>query len=97
MKNIFKSLSLIVAVAALVVGGTIAYFSDTEVSENNVFTAGTIDIAVNDQNPWSQDREYTFGTGTADDPYLEPSDSRDIDVTLSNVGTNDVVIWKKVL
>lgn len=89
MKKILKSLSIIVAVAAVVVGGTVAYFNDTEVSEDNVITAGTIDIEVNDQNPWSQNGKYTFSN-------LEPSDDVDIDVVLKNVGTNPVVIWKKV-
>jgi predicted ribosomally synthesized peptide with SipW-like signal peptide len=89
MKKILKSLSLIAVVAAIAIGGTVAYFSDTEESTNNVISAGTIDIAVDTENPWVSNAQYSF-TG------LEPSDDRDIDVVLSNVGTNDVVIWKKV-
>jgi len=52
-KKILLSLSVIAAVAAVAVGGTIAYFSDTETSTGNTFTAGTIDIAVDNMNPWS--------------------------------------------
>lgn len=89
MKKILKSLSLIAAVAAIAIGGTIAYFSDTETSNNNVISAGTIDIAVDGENPWSEDSLYNIAG-------LEPSDETDINVTLENVGTNDVVIWKKV-
>ncbi|HAM88513.1 MAG: hypothetical protein US83_C0014G0002 [Candidatus Falkowbacteria bacterium GW2011_GWC2_38_22] len=46
MKRILSSLSVIVVVAALVVGGTAAYFNDTEVSTGNVFTTGSIDLKV---------------------------------------------------
>jgi len=53
-KKIIISLSVIAVVAAVVVGGTIAYFSDTETSTGNTFTAGTIDISVNGENPWSE-------------------------------------------
>lgn len=46
MKKIIISLSIIGAVAAIAVGGTIAYFSDTETSTGNTFTAGTLDLKV---------------------------------------------------
>ncbi|HPN96836.1 MAG TPA: TasA family protein [Candidatus Moranbacteria bacterium] len=42
MKNITKSLVMIAAVAALAIGGTVAYFSDTEESTGNTFTAGQL-------------------------------------------------------
>lgn len=43
-KKILISLSVIGAVAAIAVGGTIAYFSDTETSTGNTFTAGELDL-----------------------------------------------------
>lgn len=43
-KRILISLSVIGAVAAIAVGGTIAYFSDTEESIGNTFTAGKLDL-----------------------------------------------------
>ena len=46
MKKIIISGSLIVAVAALVTGATVAFFNDTETSTGNVFTAGSIDRRV---------------------------------------------------
>ena len=46
-KKIIISLSVIGAVAAIAVGGTIAYFSDTETSSGNTFTAGTLNLTVN--------------------------------------------------
>ncbi|MDP2967530.1 MAG: TasA family protein [bacterium] len=45
-KKILISLSVIGAVAAIVVGGTIAYFSDVETSTGNTFTAGSIDLKI---------------------------------------------------
>lgn len=43
-KKILVSLSIIGAVAAIAIGGTIAYFSDTETSTGNTFTAGKLDL-----------------------------------------------------
>jgi len=48
-KKILISLSVIGAVAALAIGGTIAYFSDTETSTGNTFSAGKLDLTV-----WSE-------------------------------------------
>jgi len=45
-KKILISLSVIAAIAALAIGGTIAYFSDTETSTGNTFTAGKLDLIV---------------------------------------------------
>ena len=46
MKKIIISLSMIAAVAAIAVGATTAFFSDTETSTGNTFTAGAIDLGV---------------------------------------------------
>lgn len=46
MKKIITSIGMIVFVGALVVGGTGAFFSDTETSTGNVFTAGAIDLRI---------------------------------------------------
>ena len=45
-KKILISLSVIAAVAAIVIGGTVAYFSDVETSTGNTFTAGSIDLKI---------------------------------------------------
>jgi len=50
-KKILISLSVIGIVAAMVIGGTIAYFSDTETSTGNTFTAGAIDLKI-DNDSW---------------------------------------------
>jgi predicted ribosomally synthesized peptide with SipW-like signal peptide len=47
MKRIIPSSVMLLAVAAVVVGSTGAFFTDTETSTGNVFTAGSIDLKVN--------------------------------------------------
>ncbi len=44
MKKIVISLVVIGVVGVVAIGGTIAYFSDTETSTGNTFTAGTLDL-----------------------------------------------------
>lgn len=85
MKKILMSLFTIALVGALLTGGTMAYFSDVETSGTNVFQAGTIDIAIDDQNPW---------TGSFTIPDMKPCEKAYITFEIENVGTNPVVIWK---
>ena len=89
MKNITKSLLMITAVAALAIGGTVAYFSDTETAPGNKITAGTIDIAVDGNNPWTTTSKFTFAN-------VLPGETESASVTVSNVGNNPLVLWKKV-
>jgi predicted ribosomally synthesized peptide with SipW-like signal peptide len=46
MKNIFLSVVVICALAVAGVGGTLAGFSDTELSEDNYFEVGSLDLKV---------------------------------------------------
>ena len=46
MKKILFSILVIGAIGAVVAGVTIAYFSDTETSQDNTFGAGTLDLTV---------------------------------------------------
>ena len=48
-KKIIISLITISVVGIIAVGGTIAYFSDTETSSGNTFTAGAIDLKVDNE------------------------------------------------
>jgi len=89
MKKILLSVAIIGAVAAIVVGATTAYFSDTETSTGNTFTAGTIDIAVDDQNPWSQSVPFVLAD-------MKPSQVDYTNFAIKNVGTNPTNVWKKV-
>ncbi|MCH7598046.1 hypothetical protein IID27_03365, partial [Patescibacteria group bacterium] len=46
MKKILLSLSMIVFAGAIIAGATGAFFSDTETSTGNTFTAGAIDLGI---------------------------------------------------
>lgn len=50
MLRILKSLLVITAVATIATGATSAYFSDTETSNGNTFTSGTLDLNVDGGN-----------------------------------------------
>lgn len=49
MKKILLSLAVIIVAAGAVIGGTVAFFNDTETSTGNVFTAGMSDLTVDSQ------------------------------------------------
>jgi len=49
MKKILLSVSVIAVVAAVVLGVTTAFFSDTETSTGNTFTAGSLDLKIDSQ------------------------------------------------
>lgn len=67
-KKIFMSASTIAFVTALVVGGTGAFFSDTETSAANTFTAGAIDLTVDSE------AHYNGSVCLLDDTTPEPDD-----------------------
>jgi len=88
-KKIILSLSVIGVVAAIAVGGTIAYFSDTETSVGNTFTAGTIDISLDSSD--GQAVETVSG-----DLDLKPSQVGWTKAVITNDGTNPAEIWKHI-
>ena len=59
-KKIVISLSIIGVVAAIGIGGTIAYFNDTETSTGNIFTAGALDLKVD--HLWQTYNDVTCNT-----------------------------------
>jgi len=79
-RKIIISLSVIGIVAAIAIGGTVAFFSDTETSTGNTFTAGTLNLKVGDDDPttWS----YYAGD-------IKPGDEDKEFVTLQNTGSID--------
>ncbi len=85
MKKIAISLGIIGVVAAIVIGATTAFFSDTETSTGNTFSAGTIDIAIDDTNPWTS--SYKVGD-------LKPGETGNINFDITNEGTNPVNVSK---
>ena len=68
-------------------GATQAFFSDTEKNIGNTFSSGTIDIAVDGQNPWTRGAGYELKD-------MKPSQTDYIDFVVHNVGTNPVNLYK---
>ena len=52
--KILLSGAAIIAAVALIIGATFAFFSDTETSEDNTFTAGAIDLKVDSTSPYNE-------------------------------------------
>lgn len=90
MKKILISLSIIGVVAAIVIGGTYAYFSDTTTSTGNIFRAGTLDIDVEGEN-------FTW-TGNAVMEDMKPCYTDYINFRVNNdIGDpNPVNIYKRI-
>jgi len=87
-KKVLFSVLLIGLIGVAAGAGTFAFFSDTEEADG-VFMAGTIDIAINDQNPWTE-------TFNFDD--MKPCKQVEyINTTIENVGTNEAKIFKMFL
>ena len=66
MKKILGSVGVLAVVGALVLGATGAFFSDTETSTGNTFTAGAIDLTV-DSTQHYNNMVCTLYTGTGQD------------------------------
>jgi spore coat-associated protein N len=81
MTRILVSVMTIALVAALIGGGIYAAFSDPETSTNNQFAAGTLDLTVDGENPWTSTKI------AASD--MKPGDSGVATCTLVNAGTLD--------
>ena len=65
---------MVIGIAALFLGaGTFAYFSDTETSTNNTFTAGTLDLDITDNTPITLTN-------------MKPGDSATGSMTVENIG-----------
>lgn len=79
MKSILISFMTMALVGALIGGGIYAYFSDTESSAGNTFTAGTLDLQVDGENPWTS----TAVTISDMEPGLAATP---VDITCENAG-----------
>jgi spore coat-associated protein N len=84
MKKILGLSIAALLVIGLVAGGTWAYFSDTEASTGNTFTAGTLNLKLTDSNETDQDGVTASfsGTNLAPGSVVGPST-----ITLKNTGT----------
>jgi len=69
-KKIILSISAIAAVATIAISGTVAYFSDTETSSGNTFTAGSIDLKI-DNTSYLNGEPYATTTWQLKDLTVE--------------------------
>lgn len=88
MKNIIKSLVIIVTVGSVASMATYAYFSDTQTAAGNTMAAGTLKLTTNDASGVTM--PYHFD-------HLKPG-SWDLtgQVMLKNVGTVDGHAWLEI-
>lgn len=90
MKKKMTALCLCMAMLAIaVVGGTLAYFTDTD-NKTNTFTVGDVDITLVEKNE--------DGTEFEQDQVLLPGEENKVvkDVTVENTGTNDAYMWVEI-
>ncbi len=86
MKKILLSLVTIAVLAGVGFALSKAQFTDTETANANVFDTGTIDIAVDGNNPWNG--------GPYELTDMKPSQTDYINFVVHNVGTNPVNLFK---
>ena len=96
MKKKIVAMCATVALAAVAVGGTLAYFTDTDTA-TNTFTWGDVKIELNEKFAPNVD---TDNDGTADAALLVPGSKTENyvekSVTVKNVGSEDAYMWIEV-
>lgn len=86
MNKLLTSLLMIGVIAGMAGAGTWAYFSDTETSEGNTFTAGTLDLTPDDSD---DPNPYFMELG----PMVPSTWYKPLDIDLKNVGTISGSLW----
>ena len=89
IKTTLKSLMMLGIIAALFGGATYAVFSDTE-ENTGTMVVGTIDMAVDGQNPWVETGLSEFLTD------MKPDAVHYGDIVVENVGLNPMMVYKKL-
>ena len=89
MKKILLSMMAIAASVGMISLGTAAYFNDSEAVADNTFTTGTIDIAVDGQNPWADNETF-------DIEDMKPGQNEYTEFVIENVGSNPANVWKNL-
>ena len=88
MKKKILALSMVACLAATaLIGGTLAYFTDTK-EATNTFTVGNVEIELTEPN-WE-------GTGSQDAPEVYPGEPLAKDPTVENTGANPCFVRIKV-
>ena len=92
-KSILMAAIAVMLVAVLVVGGTLAYFTDTK-SATNTFTTGKVSITLNEKNadgtPFTQGQKLLPGSQTKNNI------AKRVTIT-NNTGSQDAYVWLEEL
>ena len=81
MKQVFLAVVVIVVAVSLSVAGTLAHFSDTEVSPGNTLETAYLDLKLSDIDEYGDGISQTWSF-----PLAMPGDSLSASATLQNVG-----------
>lgn len=85
-KKLIALCLIIVMIAVAAIGGTLAYFTDSD-AESNVFTMGSVEIDLSESN-WTAPANTVPGVSYAKNPVVENTGTNDawirVDVTLSD-------------
>ena len=94
MKKKILSVALVVALIAIMVSGTLAYFTDND-EVTNTFTIGSVKIEIYENNKATDSDSFEFGKLTpivnVDDPSSDASYIAKV-VNVKNIGANDAYI-----
>ena len=99
MKKKIFSLCLVVAlVATAVVGGTLAYFTDTTQTETNTFKVGNVDISLT-EDAWKADKAHTLMPSKtfAKDPTITVADDSQDCWVFMKVEINKFNAWLRLV
>lgn len=106
-KSILLVSVAVMLAAVLVVGGTLAYFTDTK-NAKNVFTVGSVKIALHEANKITDveagepvDRDAAYQTWLSAQKLIPTTAAHEANtiskvVTIENTGDNDAYVWVKV-
>lgn len=83
-KKFIQGAASVVTAGALLVGGTLAYFTATDTSTGNTLGAGTLNVNVLEQNG---DNELALALAN-----LAPGETRTVNFDVKNTGTLDVFL-----
>lgn len=81
-KKMLLSLLVIGVVSVSAGAGTWAYFTDEEATTGNTFTAGTVDISLDEDGTPGDDVEFSAGFGN-----MKPGDVVSFTIDVTNIGT----------
>lgn len=103
MKKILLSVMTITLVTVVAIGATRAYFSDTETSQDNTFTAGAIDLKVDYESTYNGQNEESWSLTDLTPQHrffdiadVKPGDEGEGTISL-HVFDNDAFVYGQII